>query len=534
MGAAESQFRGGASHSEACVVAMAAVDAEEGDGVASIVDGPPTVSSLCQNIADREAAMAAAANDRNFREAGRIKGELQPLRRAMVEALYAKHDPEKLPDMDTLLAKYGEEKLYRIVREKYSGDAVFEDTAGATSLVEAEPESESPKLHQDEKELEYDSGQVPVEEGIPPAVDVAVFRAAISGPPLQLVDDVETAGGAVSLSESEPAGKTDSASVLDSFETELDKCTLEKSEDSSFEILALQVDAMATELNEVDVGSASPDLDAMMADLDSADSPDAQLHEHELDLDMMAAMIEQDKPQNESNTEVLLELLDEDAAHAAAAEEEAAEAQAWSVRMEAKMAEVTARQAELAAQQQRGKEAKVERARRPSMLQGLLGTSVDQDEPTNYASSLLALADDEEEEEDGGEIRVTFHEQGPLGLNLTPCSIGDGVMILAIQRDTQAASDARLQAGLVITAVNDKSVEGLSHADVTAMIASSPERPLELTFTSSGADASESAPSNAAADVASCCSLSFSNVVFRLAKRGNSSESVGDGKPPAA
>ena len=36
-----------------------------------------------------------------------------------VNRLYAKHNPEKLADVPTLAAKFGEEKLLRMVRKKY-------------------------------------------------------------------------------------------------------------------------------------------------------------------------------------------------------------------------------------------------------------------------------------------------------------------------------------------------------------------------------------------------------------------------------
>jgi succinyl-CoA synthetase alpha subunit len=100
--------------------AMSSVDEEAGDAPASAPGTPNQTASLSQRIEDLEAAKDAAAKARNFREAGRIKEQLQPLRRTMVEALYAKHNPEKLPQVDGLVAKYGEEKLYKMVRKKYS------------------------------------------------------------------------------------------------------------------------------------------------------------------------------------------------------------------------------------------------------------------------------------------------------------------------------------------------------------------------------------------------------------------------------
>ena len=203
-----------------------------------------------------------------------------------------------------------------------------------------------------------------------------------------------------------------------------------------------------------------------------------------------------------------------------------------------------------------------DRIRRPSMLQGIFGVGAQtQEEPTSYASSLLALADEDEEDEeeenenkddmeleafaaelapdetsfdmdamaaelaagsepDGGErspdlegmmeelnagdeIVVTFTQPGPLGLNLTPCRIAsDGVMILAVQQNTQAAEHYFLQRGLVIKAVNDMSVVGMSHVEVTDLIGGCSERPLTVKFFPGSEAATPSSQDAAAAVVA--------------------------------
>ena len=40
--------------------------------------------------------------------------------RKEIEALYGANDPEKLPQVDALLAKYGDRKLLAMVRKKYA------------------------------------------------------------------------------------------------------------------------------------------------------------------------------------------------------------------------------------------------------------------------------------------------------------------------------------------------------------------------------------------------------------------------------
>ena len=51
-------------------------------------------------------------------------------KRREVEALYAEHSPEKLADVDKLLAKYGEDRLLSMVRRKY-GVGASNDAAPA-------------------------------------------------------------------------------------------------------------------------------------------------------------------------------------------------------------------------------------------------------------------------------------------------------------------------------------------------------------------------------------------------------------------
>ena len=39
--------------------------------------------------------------------------------RQEIDQLYAEHDPEKLPEVDKLVGKYGEDRLLRMVRRKF-------------------------------------------------------------------------------------------------------------------------------------------------------------------------------------------------------------------------------------------------------------------------------------------------------------------------------------------------------------------------------------------------------------------------------
>ena len=41
--------------------------------------------------------------------------------RREIEELYAQHNPERLADLDSLLAKYGERRLLALLRKKYLG-----------------------------------------------------------------------------------------------------------------------------------------------------------------------------------------------------------------------------------------------------------------------------------------------------------------------------------------------------------------------------------------------------------------------------
>jgi hypothetical protein len=94
------------------------------------------------------------------------------------------------------------------------------------------------------------------------------------------------------------------------------------------------------------------------------------------------------------------------------------------------------------------------------------------------------------------DFSITFTQHGALGLNLTPCSIGSGVMILAVRRDTQAAMHPELQMGLVVKALQGKSVETLSHQDVTDAIAGVVSRPLAVVFAHERAHAQSSPKSH--------------------------------------
>eukprot|EP01051_Picozoa_sp_SAG22_P005771 SAG22_NODE_355_length_11775_cov_76.400651_3_plen_108_part_00 len=68
---------------------------------------------------ENNAATARAMRALALRNAMMAPPPVDPLKRAEVEALYAKHNPAKLAEVDTLLAKYGDEKLLRMVRAKY-------------------------------------------------------------------------------------------------------------------------------------------------------------------------------------------------------------------------------------------------------------------------------------------------------------------------------------------------------------------------------------------------------------------------------
>ena len=88
------------------------------------------------------------------------------------------------------------------------------------------------------------------------------------------------------------------------------------------------------------------------------------------------------------------------------------------------------------------------------------------------------------------QLSVTFVREGPLGMNLTSCRDGDGVMVLAVQSGTQAAEDhgTVLRTGLVISEVAGQPVHGLSYQEVTKAIAGHPGRPLTVNFWADGSD----------------------------------------------
>ena len=81
-----------------------------------------------------------------------------------------------------------------------------------------------------------------------------------------------------------------------------------------------------------------------------------------------------------------------------------------------------------------------------------------------------------------GEVVVTFSEQGALGLNLTDSEHGDGTMVLGVQPGSQAAANAALEPGLVVTSVGNTLVMGRPHEAVSRAIVAHPERPLTLLF----------------------------------------------------
>ena len=75
-------------------------------------------------------------------------------------------------------------------------------------------------------------------------------------------------------------------------------------------------------------------------------------------------------------------------------------------------------------------------------------------------------------------------------MNLTGCRDDNGVMLLAVQPNTQAAENHStvLRTGLVISEVAGQSVEGLSYQEVTQVIAGHPSRPLTVKFWADGDD----------------------------------------------
>eukprot|EP01049_Picozoa_sp_SAG25_P025030 SAG25_NODE_11646_length_299_cov_0.965000_1_plen_61_part_10 len=57
-----------------------------------------------------------------------------PAVRAQIESLYAQHNPSKLADVDSLCAKYGAERLLKMLRKKY--------VDGEQQQQQSEPEPE--------------------------------------------------------------------------------------------------------------------------------------------------------------------------------------------------------------------------------------------------------------------------------------------------------------------------------------------------------------------------------------------------------
>lgn len=52
-------------------------------------------------------------------KAAPVNKSVDPAKRQEIEALYTAHNPTKLAEVDHLLAKYGENKLLTMVRNKY-------------------------------------------------------------------------------------------------------------------------------------------------------------------------------------------------------------------------------------------------------------------------------------------------------------------------------------------------------------------------------------------------------------------------------
>ena len=87
------------------------------EALAQEVDGSPAMAEVeTEEAAAAEAEAAAAAVPPPVAVSAK---------RQEIDALYAKHNPEKLGDAPKLIAKYGEDKLLTMVRKKYPKDIVL-------------------------------------------------------------------------------------------------------------------------------------------------------------------------------------------------------------------------------------------------------------------------------------------------------------------------------------------------------------------------------------------------------------------------
>jgi hypothetical protein len=82
-------------------------------------------------------------------------------------------------------------------------------------------------------------------------------------------------------------------------------------------------------------------------------------------------------------------------------------------------------------------------------------------------------------------IRVTFTQQGPLGLKFTLNRLTQGVEVLAINPGTQATNHPELQPGLILREVSGELVAGMSYKQVLGLLKAA-GRPVRLVFEHGG------------------------------------------------
>ena len=80
---------------------------------ASLQPDSPKVGAQQAQMSE-EAAMAAAMAEVDAEEAAAAPPAAASAKRQEIDALYAQHNPEKLGDVEKLVAKYGEDKLLTI------------------------------------------------------------------------------------------------------------------------------------------------------------------------------------------------------------------------------------------------------------------------------------------------------------------------------------------------------------------------------------------------------------------------------------
>ena len=107
-------------------VAVAGRDYVSAIGVVKAAGRPVTLgfiagSSAAADVETGSASVVGGAGDQAIASTSAARRE--------IEGLYGRYNPEKLADIDTLLAKYGEERLLSMVRKKYR-DQMQSDTSG--------------------------------------------------------------------------------------------------------------------------------------------------------------------------------------------------------------------------------------------------------------------------------------------------------------------------------------------------------------------------------------------------------------------